>query len=98
MEGRESLKWALRFSDTTVDREVLRCSLKQLQLLIAALIARKHNRRNHRTMDLDEEAKYLLSDFSVVGKLAGVGDMPECCASLQKDFDRLETWAEKNHL
>lgn len=61
-----------------------------MQLLTAALIARNHNRRNHEVIDLDEEARCLLSNFTDDAKLGGVANMPECCAALQKDFDRLE--------
>lgn len=31
-------------------------------------------------------------------KLGGVSDTPECCAVLQKELNRLERWAEMNHL
>ncbi|KAJ7399366.1 rna-directed dna polymerase from mobile element jockey-like [Pitangus sulphuratus] len=35
---------------------------------------------------------------SLMTKLGGVANSPECCAALQKDLDRLERWAEKNLL
>lgn len=31
-------------------------------------------------------------------KLGEVAHTPECCAVLQKDLNRLERWAEMNHL
>ncbi|KAJ7405909.1 hypothetical protein WISP_136854 [Willisornis vidua] len=47
--------------------------------------------------DLDEEV-YLLNKFADGTMLGGVVDTPECCVALQKDFDRLEKWTEKNCL
>lgn len=40
----------------------------------------------------------LLSEFTDDTKLGEMVKTPECCTALQKDLDRLETWAQKNLL
>ncbi|TRZ13941.1 hypothetical protein HGM15179_013162 [Zosterops borbonicus] len=45
-----------------------------------------------------ERGRGPLSKFPDNTKLGAVADTSECCAALQKDPDRLERWAEKNHL
>ncbi|KAK4823954.1 LOW QUALITY PROTEIN: hypothetical protein QYF61_008340 [Mycteria americana] len=46
--------------------------------------------------DLDDEVECTLSKFAHDTKVGGMADMPEPCAAIQKDLDRLEKWVNRN--
>ena len=48
--------------------------------------------------DLDEGTDYAISKFAGDTKLGGVANTPEDCATIQRDLDRLERWAEKESM
>ncbi|KAJ7404343.1 hypothetical protein WISP_146108 [Willisornis vidua] len=47
--------------------------------------------------DLDEGVECTLSKFADNTELGQVADTPGCCAGIQQDLERLESWAEESH-
>lgn len=46
----------------------------------------------------DNGVECTLSKFAGGTKLRGVADSPQCHADIQRDLDRLERWADRNHM
>ncbi|PKU37160.1 rna-directed dna polymerase from mobile element jockey-like [Limosa lapponica baueri] len=45
---------------------------------------------------LGDGTEYTISNFADDTKLGGVAYMPEGCSTVQRDFDRLEKWTDRN--
>ena len=48
--------------------------------------------------DLDEGIVFTLSKYANDTKLGGVANKPEDCAAIQRDLDKLESWAVRNQM
>ena len=48
--------------------------------------------------DLDEEIVSPFSMFADNIKLGGMAEVPEGCAAIHQDLDRLESWTERNQM
>ena len=46
--------------------------------------------------DLDDGAECALSKFADDTELGGMTDVPDGCATIWRDMDRLEKWAERS--
>ena len=45
---------------------------------------------------MNERVEYILTMFFDYVHLGGVADIPEGCATIQQDLDKLQSWVERN--